>query len=74
MKYVELETHQSFGGQQKRFRHWSVTLGCEMSYSVYLPLDYRNTTLPILYWLSGLTCNDQNLVNNALAQKYAQEL
>lgn len=74
MKYVELETHQSFGGQQKRFRHWSVTLDCEMSYSVYLPPDYRNTTLPILYWLSGLTCNDQNFVTKAGAQKYAAEL
>ncbi len=74
MKYVELESHQSFGGQQKRFKHWSAVLDCEMNFSIYLPPDYRNKNLPLLYWLSGLTCNDQNFVIKAGAQKYAAEL
>lgn len=74
MKCVELENHQSFGGHQKRFKHFSAVLSCEMNFSVYLPPDYENRNLPVLYWLSGLTCNDLNFVTKAGAQKYAAEL
>ncbi len=70
-------THKSFGGWQQRWSHQSPTLKCEMVFSIYLPpqASIANNKapgkVPVLYWLSGLTCNDQNLVTKAGAQEYA---
>ena len=44
-----------------------------MVFSVYLPPQAENNHLPHLYWLSGLTCDDQNFVTKAGAQRYAAE-
>lgn len=74
MSLIELESHLSFGGQQKRFKHYSSTLQCEMLFSVYLPPSYEAKALPILYWLSGLTCSDENFSTKSGAQQYAAEL
>ena len=63
----------SFGGLQMRFRHKSTTLNCEMTFSVYIPKKARNTKVPVIYWLSGLTCTDENFVIKAGSQKYAEE-
>ena len=62
-----------FGGQQMRFRHQSITLGCEMTFSIYIPSKAKNIKVPVLYWLSGLTCTDENFVIKAGSQKYAEE-
>ena len=63
----------SFGGQQMRFRHQSIVLDCEMTFSVYIPTKAKTTKVPVLYWLSGLTCTDENFVVKAGSQKYAEE-
>ncbi|MBP6367525.1 MAG: hypothetical protein KBA82_03700 [Nitrosomonas sp.] len=42
------------------YRHQSETLGCAMSFSIYLPEQTPKTDMPVLYWLSGPTCTEQN--------------
>jgi S-formylglutathione hydrolase len=67
----QIDGHKSFGGQQLRFKHWSETLSCEMNFSIYLPPQAEAGPVPVLYWLSGLTCTDENFVSKAGAQAYA---
>lgn len=74
MSLIALESHLSFSGEQKRFKHFSNTLTCEMTFSIYLPPLYKSQPLPLLYWLSGLTCTDENFVTKAGAQQHAAEL
>lgn len=62
------------GGWQQRYRHRSAVLDCEMVFSVYLPPQAEQGPVPVLYWLSGLTCNDQNFVTKAGAQRDAAAL
>jgi len=69
-----LGTNKSFGGVQLRLQHASTVLQCEMVLSLYLPpAAAEGKRVPVLYWLSGLTCNDQNFVTKANAQRYAAE-
>lgn len=69
----QIGTNQSFGGQQLRYKHQSAVLNCEMTFSIYLPPQAQKGPVPVLYWLSGLTCNDENFVHKAGAQQYAAE-
>lgn len=69
----QIGTNQSFGGQQLRYKHQSAVLNCEMTFSIYLPPQAKNGPVPVLYWLSGLTCNDENFVQKAGAQQHAAE-
>ena len=64
-----------FGGLQKQYKHHSTSLNCEMHFSVFEPPGLNNlASAPVVYWLSGLTCNDQNFVTKAGAQRIAAEL
>ena len=64
-----------FGGLQKQFKHHSSSLNCDMHFSLYEPPGLDDlATIPVVYWLSGLTCNDQNFVTKAGAQRIAAEL
>lgn len=65
---------RSFSGQQLQIRHQSNTTNCEMTFSIFLPPQAESRAVPVLYWLSGLTCTDQNFVTKAGAQKLAAEL
>lgn len=65
--------HASFGGWQDVYRHRSDVLGCDMDFAVYLPPQAQARPLPVLYWLSGLTCSEQNFINKAGAQRHAAE-
>lgn len=69
----QVAANRSFGGQQLRYRHRSEVLDCEMHFSIYLPPQVSTSGVPVLYWLSGLTCTDENFVIKAGAQKYAAE-
>ncbi|WP_284070763.1 S-formylglutathione hydrolase [Pectobacterium quasiaquaticum] len=69
-----LEEHRMFGGWQQRYRHVSETLNTTMTFSIYLPPTQDDTPPPVLYWLSGLTCNDENFTTKAGAQRIASEL
>ena len=68
-----IEHRACFGGWQDVYRHHSTTLGCDMQFAVYLPPQAETQTLPVLYWLSGLTCTEQNFITKAGAQRYAAE-
>ncbi|EED32509.1 S-formylglutathione hydrolase [gamma proteobacterium NOR5-3] len=64
---------RSFGGQQLRFTHRSTVLNCQMHFSLYLPPQAEQGPVPLLTWLSGLTCTDENFVQKACAQRAAAE-
>jgi len=69
-----VEQHASFGGSQEVWQHTSTTLGCEMKFAVYLPpAALRGQACPVLYWLSGLTCTEQNFITKAGFQRHAAE-
>ena len=75
MALENLSCQKSFGGWHKRYRHASSVLGCDMQFSVYLPPQVeQGASLPVLYWLSGLTCTDENFMQKAGAQRMAAEL
>ena len=69
-----LEEHRLFGGWQQRYRHTSSSVNGPMTFSIYLPPTADDTPPPVLYWLSGLTCNDENFTTKAGAQRIAAEL
>ncbi|MFM1896334.1 MAG: S-formylglutathione hydrolase [Pseudomonadota bacterium] len=62
-----------FGGRQIRFLHVSAVNHCSMTASIYLPPQASAGKVPVLYWLSGLTCTDENFVIKSGAQRYAAE-
>jgi len=68
-----IEHRACFGGWQDVYRHHSTTLDCDMQFAVYLPPQAATQKLPVLYWLSGLTCTEQNFITKAGAQRYAAE-
>ena len=70
-----IEHRACFGGWQDVYRHDSAVLGCAMNVAVYLPPQaaQEGARLPVLYWLSGLTCTEQNVITKAGAQRYAAE-
>ena len=73
----QLSSTRSFDGLQNRYQHSSSSLNCEMTFSVFLPKVAnagKTVKLPVLYWLSGLTCTDENFVQKACAQRVASEL
>lgn len=68
-----VEHHASFGGWQEVYQHKADTLNCMMRFGVYLPPQSAHGNLPVLYWLSGLTCTEQNFITKAAVQRYAAE-
>ena len=67
----QIEQHNSLGGSQEVWQHASSTLGVQMNFAIYLPPQAKQGPCPVLYWLSGLTCNEQNFITKAGAQVYA---
>ncbi len=68
-----LSENRCFEGRQLRLRHHADSLGCDMTFSVFLPPAAESGPVPVLYWLSGLTCTDENFVQKAGAQRRAAE-
>lgn len=67
--------NKSFGGWHKQYSHQSKTLNCAMRFAIYLPPQVSNgEKVPVLYWLSGLTCTDENFMQKAGALRMAAEL
>jgi len=70
-----ITSSKSFGGWLKRYRHRSATLSCDMAFAVYLPPQTAlGEKVPALYWLSGLSCTDENFSQKAGAFRLAAEL
>ena len=73
MTTERIEHRACFGGWQDVYRHRSDTLDCDMTAGVYFPPQAARGPCPVLYWLSGLTCTEQNFITKAGAQRYAAE-
>ena len=71
MALQEISTNLCFSGKQSRYHHSSQILKCDMHFSLYLPPQAEQQQVPLLLWLSGLTCSDENFVQKAGAQRYA---
>jgi len=69
-----VSSQRCFGGLQQRYSHVSKVLNCTMQFSVFLPPQAEQNKVPALYWLSGLTCTDENFSSKAGAQRIAAEL
>jgi len=75
MTIEHVSSNKSFGGWHKQYSHESTTTHCRMRFAIYLPPQCNNgTKVPVLYWLSGLTCTDENFMQKAGAQRIAAEL
>ncbi len=68
----QISSTKSFGGSQGVYSHASSTLSCEMKFAVFTPAG--KGPFPVLYWLSGLTCTEENFITKAGAQRVASEL
>ena len=66
--------NRSFEGWHTRYRHRSESCDCDMVFAVYTPPQAERTKVPVLYWLSGLTCTDENFNQKAGAHRYAEEM
>ena len=70
-----ISRNKSFGGWHKRYSHQSDLLQCRMTFAIYLPPQaLGGGKVPLLYWLSGLTCTDENFMHKAGAMRVAAEL
>jgi S-formylglutathione hydrolase len=68
-----IEKKRSFGGEQCKYRHYSEVLQCEMTFSIYLPSNIEQKKIPLIWWLSGLTCTDDNFSQKSGFQKLAEK-
>lgn len=72
MEGLELvSSNKCFGGYQKVYSHESAELQCKMNFSLYLPpqAEGGDTKLPVIFYLSGLTCTEQNFISKSGFQK-----
>ncbi len=70
----QIERVRESGGYLNRYTHESTSCHCTMTFSVYQPPQAEKEKVPAVYWLSGLTCTDDNFRTKAGAQRYAAEL
>lgn len=68
------ERYACFDGWQEVWEHESRATQSSMRFAIYLPPQAKTRRCPVLYWLSGLTCTEQNFITKAGAQRYAAEL
>lgn len=69
-----LARSECFGGVQGVYRHAAQETRCAMRFGVFLPPQAGSRRVPVLYWLSGLTCSEENFIVKAGAQRVAAEL
>ncbi|MFO1070205.1 MAG: S-formylglutathione hydrolase [Geminicoccaceae bacterium] len=73
MTLETLETHRCFGGTQGVYRHASAATGTAMAFSVFVPPQAAQGRVPVLWFLSGLTCTWENATTKAGFQRTAAE-
>ena len=66
--------NRCFGGVQGVYTHASLETRCAMRFGLFLPPQAKAGRVPVLYWLSGLTCTEENFIIKAGAQRVASEL
>jgi S-formylglutathione hydrolase len=73
MTLTTLKEHRCCGGVQAVYRHESAETRCTMEFAVFRPPQAERRPVPVLYWLSGLTCTWANFTEKAGVQRYAAE-
>ncbi len=68
-----ISQNRSFGGTQTVYSHASPTCDCEMTFAVYLPPQAKHGPVPVLWYLSGLTCTHENAMTKGGFQEHAAE-
>ena len=68
-----LSENRCFGGVQGVYAHASQATGTEMTFGLFLPAEAEDQPVPVLWYLSGLTCTHENAMTKAGAQKWAAE-
>ncbi len=68
-----LSENACFGGVQGVYRHASTACQCDMTFGLFLPAEAKDGPVPILWYLSGLTCTHENAMTKAGAQAWAAE-
>lgn len=74
MSLETIATNRMFGGVQGVYRHASAETGTDMTFGVYIPPQAEKGPVPVLWYLSGLTCTHANVTEKAGAQRLASEL
>ena len=75
MTIENVSVNKCFGGWHKQYSHYAKTVNCDMRFAIYLPPQISGgKKVPVLYWLSGLTCTDENFMQKAGALRIAAEL
>ena len=74
MTMKTLTQNKSFGGTQGVYSHESTEASCTMRFGVYMPPAAEKGPVPVVFWLSGLTCTEENFIVKAGAQRMAAEL
>jgi len=74
MAITNVSRSKCFGGVQGVYSHESRETACVMRFGVFLPPQAEAQAVPVLYWLSGLTCTEENFIVKAGAQRVAAEL
>jgi S-formylglutathione hydrolase len=74
MTITTVSQSKCFGGVQGTHAHDSVETHCSMRFGVFLPPQAQEGRVPVLYWLSGLTCTEENFIVKAGSQRVAAEL
>jgi S-formylglutathione hydrolase len=68
-----LSEHACFGGVQGFYRHDSAVIGLPMRFGVFVPPQAKTRSVPVLFFLAGLTCSEETFAIKAGAQKFAAE-
>ena len=74
MSLEQVSAAKCFGGMQAVYRHQSVETKTPMRFSVFTPPHEKGAKLPVLWFLAGLTCTEENFTVKAGAQRVAAEL
>lgn len=75
MTLKKISENKVFGGLHQQFSHTSKAVNGDMQFAIFLPPNASMShKVPVLYWLSGLTCTDENFMQKAGAQRMAAEL
>ncbi|MBZ9649803.1 S-formylglutathione hydrolase [Sphingobium sp. 3R8] len=69
-----VSTNRAFGGVQGVYRHASAVTGTDMTFSVYVPPHEAGATLPVVWYLSGLTCTHANVTDKGEYRRLCAEL
>lgn len=75
MSLVLRSTNKTFGGELRHYEHASTATDTPMRFAIYLPPQaLAGESVDVVYWLSGLTCTDENFMQKAGAQRIAAKL